>query len=384
MKKIYTLLVALSATLFTFAQVPEAFSYQAIAFNSTGSPVANGNVSVRISILNNSVNGSSMYTETHTKTTNSKGLVNLNIGQGTPVSGSFSGINWAASSKFIKVEMDPAGGTNYTNVGTNQLMAVPYAMVANKVNVSSKDSSIGDDIIESKSSNYYFLDKFDRKIYAFNSKTGIWSSKLYNVEYTNNNITPTISASNGNIIFTDKYERTVNVFNSKTGNWSSQLFNVWYYNNGHSSPEVVTMDNGNVMFIDKEDHKVYTFNYISGTWSGQEFNVGYPNNNSTPTVIYSGSNFGFVDKYEHSIKVFNSKTMEWKTQEFSIGYFYNNGGLGNPEITANNGNFMFTDKYDHKVYVFNSKTGNWVAQEFNVGYFNNNMSVPTTGVSETK
>jgi hypothetical protein len=49
------------------------------------------------------------FTETHSKTTNSKGLINLNIGQGTPVSGTFSGINWAVNSKFIKVEIDPAG-----------------------------------------------------------------------------------------------------------------------------------------------------------------------------------------------------------------------------------------------------------------------------------
>lgn len=383
MKKLYTLILALS-TAVVFAQLPNAFSYQAIAFNSGGAPVANGNVSVRISILNNSVNGTNLYTETHSKTTNSKGLVNLNIGQGTPVSGVFSGINWSVNSKFIKVEMDPAGGSNYTNIGTNQLMSVPYAMVAQKIDVSSPNSSIGDDIVEGKSSNYYFLDKFDRKIYAFNSKTGTWSSKLYNVGYSNNNILPTITASNGNIIFTDKYERTVNVFNSKTGNWSSQLYNIWYYNNGYLSPNVVTLDSGNVMFIDNHDHKVYTFNYISGGWAEKEFNIGYPNNNIAPTVIYSGSNFAFVDKYEHSVKVFNSKTMEWKTQEFSLGYFYNDGGLGNPEITVSNGNFLFTDKYDHKVYVFNSKTGNWVAQEFNVGYFNNNMSTPTTLVSETK
>lgn len=131
MNKLYTILLLFIAT-YLFAQVPQGFSYQAVAFNSVGTPVANGNVGIRISILDNSDSGSVLYSETHTKTTNSKGLVNLNIGQGAPVTGAFSSINWGVNPKFIKVEMDPTGGTNYTNIGTNQLMSVPYAMVAGK------------------------------------------------------------------------------------------------------------------------------------------------------------------------------------------------------------------------------------------------------------
>lgn len=132
MKKIYATIGLFLATLLS-AQIPQAFSYQTIAFNSAGAPIANGNVSLRISILENSATGTVLYTETHNKTTNSKGLVNLNIGQGTPSSGSFGGINWGTNTKFVKVEMDPAGGNNYTNVGVNQLMSVPYAQVSKTV-----------------------------------------------------------------------------------------------------------------------------------------------------------------------------------------------------------------------------------------------------------
>lgn len=131
MKKLY-LLFALFISLIVFSQVPQGFSYQAIAFNASGQPVANGNVSVRISIIDNSATGAVLYTETHSKTTNSKGLINLNIGQGIPDSGNFSGINWAVNPKFIKVEIDPTGGSNYVSVGVNQLMSVPYAMIAGK------------------------------------------------------------------------------------------------------------------------------------------------------------------------------------------------------------------------------------------------------------
>lgn len=132
MKKIYATIGLFLATLLS-AQIPQAFSYQTIAFNSAGAPIANGNVSLRISILDNSATGTVLYTETHNKTTNSKGLVNLNIGQGTATTGNFGAINWGTNAKFVKVEMDPAGGNNYTNVGVNQLMSVPYAQVSKTV-----------------------------------------------------------------------------------------------------------------------------------------------------------------------------------------------------------------------------------------------------------
>ncbi len=132
MKKLYIAFSLFLASL-AYSQVPQAFSYQTIAFNSAGAPIANGNVNLRISILDNSATGTVLYTETHTKTTNSKGLVNLNIGQGTAITGNFGGINWGTNPKFVKVEMDPAGGSNYTNVGVNQLMSVPYSQVSKTV-----------------------------------------------------------------------------------------------------------------------------------------------------------------------------------------------------------------------------------------------------------
>ncbi|WP_160137621.1 hypothetical protein [Chryseobacterium sp. c4a] len=132
MKKLYTS-IGLCLTALFCAQVPQAFSYQTIAFNASGAPVSNGNVSLKISILENAATGNVLYSETHNKTTNSKGLVNLNIGQGAATTGSFGAINWGSNTKFVKVEMDPQGGSNYVNVGVNQLMSVPYAQVSKTV-----------------------------------------------------------------------------------------------------------------------------------------------------------------------------------------------------------------------------------------------------------
>lgn len=132
MKKIITLTTIL-ITFLSFAQVPQGISYQAIALNNSGNPVVSSNVGIRLSILDNSATGTVLYTETHTKTTNAQGLFNLVIGQGTGTSGTFSTINWGVNTKFLKVEMDIAGGTNYVLVGSTQLISVPYALAADSL-----------------------------------------------------------------------------------------------------------------------------------------------------------------------------------------------------------------------------------------------------------
>lgn len=132
MKKLLLLLAIIFSTL-TLAQVPQGISYQAIALNATGSALANTNIALRLSILDNSATGTVLYTERHTKTTTVQGLYNLTIGQGIVLSGTFATINWSVNSKFFKVEMDAAGGTNYVTVGTTQLISVPYALAADKL-----------------------------------------------------------------------------------------------------------------------------------------------------------------------------------------------------------------------------------------------------------
>jgi hypothetical protein len=133
MKNYLKILFILIINIFTikiFAQSPEVFKYQAIVRNTSGDVLANQNVSFRISILKNNTSGTLVYEEIHTVTTNSYGLVNLNIGEGSVVSGSLSTINWANDKYFLKVELDPSGGTTYLSMGTSQLLSVPYALYA--------------------------------------------------------------------------------------------------------------------------------------------------------------------------------------------------------------------------------------------------------------
>ncbi|MBN2613465.1 MAG: DUF1566 domain-containing protein [Bacteroidales bacterium] len=111
-------------------QTPQKMSYQAVVRNSSNELITNHAVSIRISILQGSVNGTVVFTETHTPGANDNGLVSLEIGAGTLADGDFTSIDWANGPYFIKTETDPAGGTNYIITGTSQILSVPYALHA--------------------------------------------------------------------------------------------------------------------------------------------------------------------------------------------------------------------------------------------------------------
>jgi len=114
--------------LFGFSQAPQKINFQSILRNTNGEIIANKAVSLKISILSGSINGSSVYTETHNKTTDASGLISLQIGNGTVISGIFANIDWGSAAHFIKLEADFSGGSNYVVLGTQELMSVPYAL----------------------------------------------------------------------------------------------------------------------------------------------------------------------------------------------------------------------------------------------------------------
>ena len=142
----FVLLIFLSSNMQTLcAQAPQKMSYQAVIRNTSNTLVVSSPVGMKISILQGSASGSSVYTETQTTSTNANGLVSLEIGTGIVVSGNFATINWATGPYFIKTEVDPLGGTSYTIVGTSQLMSVPYALfAAGSGNGEAPGSAVGD------------------------------------------------------------------------------------------------------------------------------------------------------------------------------------------------------------------------------------------------
>lgn len=145
-KTIFTLLGMLLMILIISqvqAQVPQAFNYQAVARDATGALLDNQTVGVKISIHQTTASGTIVYSETFTPTTNQFGLFTLEIGQGAPVTGTFNTINWSTGSYFMQVQLDPAGGTSYTNMGTTQLLTVPFAMYAASAGTSGTTGATG-------------------------------------------------------------------------------------------------------------------------------------------------------------------------------------------------------------------------------------------------
>jgi uncharacterized protein (TIGR02145 family) len=132
MKPLLTFLfLAISAVV--FSQAPQSIPYQAVVRNTDGSTMANAAVTITFKIHDNGATGTVVYEETHATTTNAQGLVSLNVGGGTAMTGTFSGIQWGTGSKFLQVLMNAGNGV--IDLGTQQMMSVPYALYAEDVNV---------------------------------------------------------------------------------------------------------------------------------------------------------------------------------------------------------------------------------------------------------
>lgn len=110
------------------AQAPTRISYQAVMTDTADLPILNATVGIRISILQGSASGAAVFVETHTTATNGNGLISIQIGGGTAVTGSIGAIDWSTGPYFVRTETDPNGGTNYTITGTSELLSVPYAL----------------------------------------------------------------------------------------------------------------------------------------------------------------------------------------------------------------------------------------------------------------
>ncbi|MDC3104026.1 tail fiber protein [Flavobacteriales bacterium] len=133
MRYLLFLFVFISST--TLAQ--NGINYQGAATDSDGAKLVDQNISLRTSVLQGGVDGTTSYSETHNTTTDQFGLFNVVIGQGEVVSGDFESISWGEDAHFLKVELDATGGANYSLVSTTQMMSVPYALHAENAGLDS-------------------------------------------------------------------------------------------------------------------------------------------------------------------------------------------------------------------------------------------------------
>lgn len=164
MKKYY-LLGFLFLILFSQAQeVPMGFNYQSIVRDAVGLPVTNQAVNLRVSLHQNSNVGTIIYQETHSKTTNQFGLVNLVIGNGIVTIGtSLAGINFSLNKYFVQIEI--LNTITWVDLGTAEFQSVPYAIQANNTLKIQNTSVSG-------------IAPTNGQILQFNALTGLWEPTL--------------------------------------------------------------------------------------------------------------------------------------------------------------------------------------------------------------
>ncbi len=102
------------------AQAPLQFNYQAVLRDDAGQPMASEAVTLEVTILQGSPEGTEVFSETHQAQTNTFGLINISVGSVSTM----EGIEWAEDDFFMRIS------ANGTPMGTAPLLSVPYALHA--------------------------------------------------------------------------------------------------------------------------------------------------------------------------------------------------------------------------------------------------------------
>lgn len=198
MKKIIlSICISFFANAVLFAQAPQGINYQAVARDAAGNVLANQNINVFFAVLD-APGGSSLYSETHTVGTNQFGLFNVVLGQGINLDGPFTSINWGLGDKFLNVKIDPAGGSSFTDMGTTQLISVPFALYAEKSgdkvftrvgNVVSNGSNVAtDNFVFGSSSLDNLAGTTDDARFFFNKQKGAFRAGIANIQWNNDSL----------------------------------------------------------------------------------------------------------------------------------------------------------------------------------------------------
>ncbi|MFH2144206.1 MAG: hypothetical protein ABIJ97_17395 [Bacteroidota bacterium] len=190
MKRIVFFSISIMLSYIVYCQSPQSINYQAVVRDGAGVVIPNQLVSFRISIQQ-STSFTDVYVETQQETTNDFGLVNLQIGTGTVVSGVFADIDWASDLTFIQIELDETGGTNYQMMGLSQMLTVPYAFFADKAgNVNNNDTSAINELQNlSMSNDTLYLSNSGSNIYfPYSIDTNYWEKSGNDLYYNIGNV----------------------------------------------------------------------------------------------------------------------------------------------------------------------------------------------------
>jgi hypothetical protein len=125
MKRSYISFIVLALAISVGAQAPLSFKYQAYLRNADGTIRGNEFVTLQLKIVQGTINGPAVYTEVHNTSTNSHGLVSVNVGEGS-TSSNMNAVQWKFGPFFLDITV------NGIHLGTTELLSVPFALYANE------------------------------------------------------------------------------------------------------------------------------------------------------------------------------------------------------------------------------------------------------------
>ena len=270
MKYFFTLATVLFSSLI-YSQSPQGVNYQALVRNTAGEVIVNQSVGIKSNILQGSPTGTATYSETFNITTSAFGLINIVMGQGNALSGSFDQIDWASGPYYIEILVDHTGGTNYSPLGIQQIVSVPYALHSNTAE------------------------------YALNDDDSDSTNELQTLSYTND----TLYLSDGNEVFIEQTSgvNSANVGRKSIGKVGSEVWSVPGWSIEYST--------GGYIYANRI---YYTPIFISDTttYTGLGITMGSTNVNNIFDLkvgIYSWSN-GLPDTLLTELGTFETNTVQ--------------------------------------------------------------------------
>ena len=220
MKKILSFVVVLISVISVIYAQPQKMTYQAVVRDNNNQLIVNTQVGLQVTIVEDIPNGPIIYRETHLSTTNANGLVSIVIGTGVhPYTISLSDVKWGQHDHYFTVDVDPAGGTNYTITGTQQLMTVPYSFYSGSAGLAVKadtslyalNANVANTAVHSDTALYLVhAPNSDTALYSINSDTALYSFHSDTSTYSNN------SANSVSAIYSDT---ALYSFHSDTSNY---------------------------------------------------------------------------------------------------------------------------------------------------------------------
>ncbi|MEX0982601.1 MAG: tail fiber domain-containing protein [Bacteroidales bacterium] len=238
-----TVIIILSFFFVTsFGQAPQGFNYQAVA-RQNNTLLSNSMLEVEVTFHRESPGGSAVYSEMHQSGTNDLGLFSIVIGEGSPVQGTFSDVDWQFGSWYLSIRIKPDGGGDFVSAGAVKLQSVPYALYAEST--PDQDSDPTNEIQD--------LELNDNTLTITNNPeaTGVDLSPFQGTNTDNQ----TLSIEGAQLVITGGNSVDLGTFNESTVGWSRDGNNVVYLSGNVGIGTVVPEGRFSVQGVDEGEEE---------------------------------------------------------------------------------------------------------------------------------